>query len=163
MSRNPFARLLSLSLALGLAACAAYQAQHQAAVPRTGAQEGGPAATLPSGEFSELQPDAQISRVKGEVEEVKANLSQQGRYSCCIDPPCNQCLLKYGECHCRDVIRQGGSSCGECNEGWVEGKGIVEGVDAADLLERARKKLEGGNRKESGEGKPPEPPHHHRH
>ncbi len=161
MSRNPFARLLGLSLALLLVACAAYQAQHQKAAPRTEPQDGGPAAVPPSGEFNELQPDAQIARVKGEVEEVKTGLSQQGRYSCCVDPPCNQCLLKYGECHCRDVIRKGGSACGECNEGWIEGRGIVEGVNAADLLERTRKVLEEGSRKGSGDEKPPEPPHRH--
>ncbi len=162
MPWNPIARLLSLTLALLLVACAAYQAQHQAVAPKAEQPSGGPAAAPPPGEFNELKTEAQVARVKGEVEEAKNNLSQQGRYACCVDPPCSQCLLKYGECRCRDVIRKGGHACGECNDAWMEGKGIVEGVSAAELLERARKALEEGNRKEGGE-KPPAPPHHHRH
>ena len=160
MSRNPVARLAALSLALFLAACAAYQAQHQAAVPAAAdAHATAPAAVRPSGEFSELTPDGQIARVRGEVEEAKANLARQGRYSCCIKPPCTECLLKYGQCHCRDAVRKQGPCCGECTEGWIEGKGAVEGVTAWELLERKKKLLDETNRQKSGEEKPPEQQH----
>ena len=156
MIRTPPARLLALVLALVLAACAAYQAQHRAAAPPAPAHEAAPAAVRPSGEFSELAPDLQISRIRGEVDEAKANLARQGRYACCVNPPCTECLLKYGQCHCRDVVRQQGPCCGECTEAWIEGKGAVEGVNAWDLLERKRKMLEEANRKGSGQEKPPE-------
>jgi hypothetical protein len=158
MSTRPLARLLGLSLALLLAACAAYQAQHQAAAPPADSHQTTPAAVRPSGEFSELAPDGQIARVRGEVDEVKASLARQGRYSCCINPPCTECLLKYGQCHCRDVVRQQGPCCGECTEGWIEGKGTVEGVNAWELLERKKKMLDEANRQKSGEEKPPEQP-----
>jgi hypothetical protein len=161
MSRNPIARLVVLSLDLVLAACAAYQTQHLAAVPAPSADshETAPAAVRPTGEFSELAPDGQIARVRGEVEMTKAVLAQQGRYSCCIKPACTECLLKYGQCHCRDVVRKEGPCCGECTEGWIEGKGTVEGVTAWELLERKKKMLDETNRQKSGEEKPPEQQH----
>jgi hypothetical protein len=165
MSRTLAGRLLGLAMTLLLAAaCAAYRAQHQAAAaPAPEAHEASPVAVNPSGEFSELRPDLQIARVKGEAAAVKASLAEQGRYSCCVDPSCTQCLLKYGECHCREAVRKEGPSCGECTEAWIEGKGIVEGVNAWDILVRERKKLEEANRQGSGEEKPPaqEPQHHH--
>ena len=155
MSKSSLARLLVVALALPLAACAAYRAQHQAAAPAASSHEAVPVAVRPSGEFSELAPDLQIGRVKGEVKEVEASLAQQGRYSCCVEPPCTECLLRQGECHCRGVVRQGGPSCGECTGAWIEGKGTVEGVTAQDLLERSREQLEEG--KGNGKEKPPEP------
>ena len=128
MLRRPIDRLLALSFALSLAACAAYQAQHGAAAART-AESGQAAATVrPSGEFSKLSPDQQAARVRGEAEEAKASLARQGRYACCIHPSCNECLHKYGQCHCRDAVRKEGPCCGECTEGWLEGKGTVEGA-----------------------------------
>jgi hypothetical protein len=160
MSSKPFARLCGLALALPLVACAAYQAQHQAAKPQAGSQEAAPVAVSPSGEFSELRPDLQIARVKGELSEIKTTLAQQGAYSCCVDPPCTQCVLRPGECRCRDVVRKGGVACGECTQGWVDGRGIVEGVDAKELVERSRKEVDEAIRKQSGETPPPEPPHH---
>jgi hypothetical protein len=162
MSRNPLARLLVLSLALVLAACAAYQAQHQRPpAPPAALQGTAPDPVPPTGDFSELPPDLQISRIRGEIAEARNRLAQQGRYACCVDPPCNQCLLQYGRCGCREAIRKGGADfCGECTEGWVEGRGIVEGVDVRELLERRRKAREVPNREGGGEP-PPQHRHHH--
>jgi hypothetical protein len=162
MSRSPFARLLGLSLALFLAACAAYQSQHGSA-PQAGPQAAAPAVVRPSGEFSELAPDGQIARIRGEVAEVKATLARQGRYACCVEPPCTECLLKYGQCHCRDVIREQGPCCGECTEAWIEGRGAVEGVTAWEVLERKKSMLDEANRKGSTVAPPPEPPQHQHH
>ncbi|HKI03326.1 MAG TPA: hypothetical protein VKK31_15210 [Thermoanaerobaculia bacterium] len=166
MSRTPFIRLLGLSLALLLAACAAFQAQHQGAAPSHDHDHAHAAVIPPPGEFSELAEDGQIARIRGEVEEVKANLARQGRYSCCVHPACNECLLKYGQCHCRDVVRDEGPCCGECTEAWIEGRGTVEGVNAWDLLERKKKMLDDANRKGSGQGggeSEERPPHRHHH
>lgn len=165
MSRVLAGRFLSLGAALLLAAgCAAYRAQHQGAAgpAADSSPEASPVAVNPSGEFSELRPDLQVARVKGEVAAAKASLAQQGRYSCCVEPSCNECLLKYGQCHCRDVVRKDGPCCGECTEAWIEGRGVVEGVNAWDILLRERKKLEEANRQKSGEEKPPEEHQHHR-
>jgi len=163
MVRNPLARLLALSLSLLLAACAAYEAQHGAA-PAAASDETAPAAVRPTGEFSELTPDGQIARIHGEVNEVKATLARQGRYACCVEPACTECLLKYGQCHCRDAVRKEGPCCGECTGAWIEGRGAVEGVTAWELLERKKKMLEEANRKgSSAETAPEKPPEHHHH
>ena len=158
MLRHPVIRLLALSLGLSAAACAAYQAQHQAPPPRAAEPEQATVIVRPSGEFSELAPDLQMARVRGEVEEAKAGLARQGRYSCCVSPTCNECLLKYGQCHCRDAVRKEGPCCGECTEAWLEGKGTVEGVTAWEILERKKKVLEEANRQGSAEKEPAKPP-----
>ena len=149
---NPLVRLLGLSLALGLAACAAYRAQHAPPTAAGAPEHAGPAVIHPAGTFSELNADGQVARIRGEVEEVKTTLAQQGKYACCVEPPCTECLLRYGECHCRDAVRKSGPCCGECTEAWIEGRGAGEGVKAWDLLERKKKMLE-----EREETPPPHP------
>jgi hypothetical protein len=150
MPRKPSIRLLALLMSLLLTACAAYQAQHNP--PR--AVQAGPedvSATLeairPPGDFTALGDDAQVSRIKGEVEQAKENLARKGQYSCCVRPACSQCLLKYGHCHCREAVKKDGPCCGECTEAWIEGRGAVEGVTAWDILEKKRKILEEANGK----------------
>lgn len=145
MTHRPLARLLGLALALALAACAAYQAQH-APPPSVPSSPGNPDAELaailpPSGAFSELTPDGQIARIRGEVEQTKAVLAEEGKYACCVQPACTECLLKRHQCHCRDHIHQQGP-CGECTQGWIEGRGTVEGIDARDLLARKKQMLD---------------------
>lgn len=161
MSRKAYLVLLILLLA----ACAAYQAQHTG-----GSGEGGkgplapadphPHHAAPSAEFVEMSDAEQIARLRGEVEETKKNLERQGKYACCVRPACNECLLKYGECHCRESVREAGPCCGECTEAWVEGRGAVEGIDAWELLERQKRQIrerEGGGGEE--EEKKKDPPH----
>lgn len=157
MSRKAYLVLLVLLLA----ACAAYQAQHTGG---SGVEEKGPLApadphphhAAPSSEFLEMSDREQLSRVRGEVEETKKNLERQGKYACCVRPACNECLLKYGECHCREAVRDQGPCCGECTEAWVEGRGAVEGIDAWELLERKKQQI----REREGDGGE-KPPHHH--
>ena len=162
MPRHPLIRLCSLFLALLLTACAAYQAQH---APPPAAPSGSepsdvlPAAVHPAGEFTALSDGAQVSRIKGEVEEAKANLARKGQYSCCVRPACTECLLKYGHCHCREAVRKEGPCCGECTEAWIEGRGAVEGVTAWDVLEKKKKILEDANRKGGAPEKQEPPPH----
>ena len=150
MSRNLRVRLLGLVFALFLTACAAYEAQH-AAFPKSGGHDHAPPG------------DVRITRLQGEVEEVKAELARQGRYACCVEPACTQCLLKYGECHCREAIRKEGPCCGECTEAWIEGRGAVEGVTAWELLERKKKILDEVNEKKGGGEHPPGEQHQHHH
>ena len=162
MQRFPGLRLLALLVSLGLTACAAYQAQHSRGTGSgsTGAEPAAPSAA-PSAEFTELSTAAQLARVRGEVEETKSRLAAEGKYACCVEPACNECLLRHGECHCRDEVREHGPCCGECTESWMEGKGVVEGVSAWELLERKKQQLR--DQEKEGEGQE-EPPHgHHRH
>jgi len=151
MPRKPSIRLLALLMSLFLTACAAYQAQH--GPPR--AAQAGPedvSATLeairPPGDFTALGDEAQVSRIKGEVEQAKENLARKGQYSCCVRPACSQCLLKYGHCRCREAVKKDGPCCGECTEAWIEGRGAVEGVTAWQILEKKRQILEEANKKQ---------------
>lgn len=159
MSRKAFILILSLTLA----ACAAFRAQHGAVPQAEDHHHDHHAMHPPSPEFTEMSDGEQIARVRGEVEEAKKNLERQGRYACCVRPSCNECLLRFGECRCREAVREAGPCCGECTEAWVEGRGAVEGVSAWELLERKKQQIrereEGGGKGE--EEKPPQ--RHHRH
>lgn len=153
---GPWTYALATLLAAGLlAACAAYQYQHRdlgAPAPATA----GETAAAPA-EFRELTDERQVARVRGEVEEAKANLARKGKYACCVHPSCNQCLLQYGECGCRHAVeKEGGPCCGECTEAWIEGRGAVEGISALELLERKKRSIQ-----EKGQEKPPAGHHHH--
>jgi hypothetical protein len=160
MPRSTLTRLIGLCFALTLAACAAYKAQHDAGMapghnhPDAGARAG----EAPGAEFTELPEAAQLARVRGETEAMKAQLAKTGRYACCVEPPCTECLLKYGECHCRETVRKEGPCCGECTEAWVEGRGAVEGVSAWEILERKKDML-----RQNGGGAAPPPQEHNMH
>ncbi len=149
--RSPVApSLLALACLLVAlaAACAAVRHQHApaangaAAASATAAEAptAPPAATPASDGFKDLALDQQLAEVRGEVQATKRRLREQGKYDCCVMPACNQCLLEYGECHCRQTVeKEGGPCCGECTEAWLEGRGTVEGIDPWELLERKKK------------------------
>lgn len=161
-SRAPLAHaptVLGLLLAALAGACTAYQHQH-AAPPA-------PRAAAPASEaFAALPLDQQLAVVRGEVQATKRRLREQGKYDCCVMPACNQCLLQHGECHCRHAVeKEGGPCCGECTEAWLEGRGMIEGIDAWELLERKKKQQDAGQ-PAAGSGKPPaneEQKNEHRH
>jgi hypothetical protein len=163
MSRSTLIRCLALLGTVLLAACAAYQAQHSGGGSAPAGHDH--AVHAPSAEFSELPGDEQIARVRGEAGEAKRRLAAQGKYACCVRPACNQCLHKYGECHCREVAQKQGPCCGECTEAWLEGRGAIEGVTAWELLERKKAMLDEAH-PEPVTGEEPEaekPPHEHHH
>jgi hypothetical protein len=143
------AALLALS---PLAGCAAYTYQH-AAEPAHRTQAAAAVAVRPAPpEFKRLRSDAQTAQVRGEAEETKDNLAAQGHYSCCIKPACNECLLRRGECHCRDLVMKD-SPCGECTQAWIDGRGTVDGVKPIDLLKRKEQAVMEGEKS----SKPPVP------
>ena len=150
MQRKTVAVILVLLLLAFLSACAAYQAQHSGAAP-TGPHEHHKMQE-PSSLFTMQSSEEQLAQIHGEVDQTKQRLAEEGKYACCVRPACNQCLLRFGECHCRKAIHEQGVGCGECMEGWVEGRGTVEGVTAAELLERQKRAAGEG---EGGGEKPP--------
>jgi hypothetical protein len=130
-----------LVLAVG---CAALRHQHgqpgqRVARPAAAAAPAAARAEAPSAEFRRLGTPDQLAHVHGEIDALKQSLGQEGKYACCVEPWCNQCLLRDGECHCREQVRAEGPCCGECTEAWLDGRGAVEGVDAWELLERAKR------------------------
>lgn len=136
---------LCLLGAAAATACAAYRHQHAPAASRAQTHAHGAAAA---------PQDGRLAAVRGEVEAVKRALHAEGKYACCVEPACNQCLLEYGECHCREAVAENGPCCGECTEAWLDGRGVVEGIDPWELLER---------KKAQQRSVPPEgqPPHRH--
>lgn len=148
LKKSLLASACLVTLATGLAAvagaCVAYRHQHAAAVARGGGAPGASTAVTfpasrPTREFRALADDAQLARVRGEVEEAKRNLAAKGRYACCVHPWCSECLLRHGECRCLYDLAEKGPCCGECTEAWVEGRGAVDGLEAEELLERKKK------------------------
>ena len=114
--------------------CAAYRYQHAAAPApiRPDVLE----STAPSAQFRALSPDAQAACVRGELVAAKEAAAKRGEYSCCIEPSCDHCLLAEGKCTCRDEVELMGPGCGECMQGWLEGRGAVAGVDVWQVLEQ---------------------------
>lgn len=153
-------RALCLAAALLLAfspltGCAAFRYQHaHAPAPQVAATQVAGPVQPPTAEFRKLRSDAQTAQVRGEAEETKQNLATQGHYACCIKPACNECLLRRGECHCRDLVQRQ-TPCGECTQAWINGRGAVDGVNAADLVKR--KEQEAAQGRTVLEDVPPEP------
>lgn len=132
--------LVLLPLLAGLlAACAAWSYQHAAPGPAPAAAE--PPTTAASAQFRALNADAQVGRLRGEAVTTKETLAEAGHYNCCIRPACNLCLLRDGRCTCREVIQTMGPGCGECLQGWIAGKGAVDGVDVRQILEDKLKEV----------------------
>jgi hypothetical protein len=145
LSYKPTAAIAALfALVLTAAACAAYHHQHAMPARPAAAAARALAVTPASDDFKALPQDAQGARLRGEAEAVKASLAEQGEYRCCVRPTCNECLLKRGKCHCRDIAAKGGPCCGECTEAWLQGHGTVEGLDAIELLRRKASMLDEG-------------------
>jgi hypothetical protein len=167
MISNRVLKLAALLLTLTLVACAAYRTQSAARRAPGGPGEGfSHEQSRPDREFTELPEADQIARIRGEVSAVKESLAREGRYVCCVEPVCTECLLRYGECHCREALREEGPCCGECTELWVEGKGVVEGITAWEVLERKKDVLRrvsesGGGAAPPAPAETPPPPHHH--
>jgi hypothetical protein len=159
----PALLVLALVLAALAAACAAVRQQHAPAASAVEEPPELPPATPASETFKGLSSDQQLAEVRGEVQATKRALREAGKYECCVMPACNQCLLKDGECHCRRAVeKEGGPCCGECTEAWLEGRGVVEGIDPWELLER-KKKEQSGKPEAEGEKPPAKQRHEHDH
>lgn len=140
MKRAPFLLCAALAGAAlgGALGCAALRHQHAPLPPPTPAPAA-PGHDAPSADFLRQSAPAQLAHVHGEVSAIKKQLAQEEKYNCCVEPWCNECLLRFGECHCREQLREEGPCCGECTEAWLEGRGQVEGIDAWEVVERAKR------------------------
>lgn len=150
MQIRPRSALLAAGFGL-LIGCAAYQAQH-AGSTRAEAPGDAPAAAAAPAAFRAQDGRAQLAEVKGELDHLKHELHARGQYDCCVEPACNECLLRDGECHCREVIESEGPCCGECTGAWVAGRGAVEGIQAWEVLERKKELVNRPASAGAGEG-----------
>jgi len=84
-------------------------------------------------DFSQQETAAQVAEVKAEIEVAKTNLAQEGKYKCCIKPPCDWCVVKSGGCSCENMVDMDQPVCPECGLGWKQGKGSLEGIEPEDV------------------------------
>ena len=75
---------------------------------------------------------AQKMQAMRELIKKKFELMKEGRYHCCIDGACNHCVAE-GGCTCGDDIKNGRPICEECYMGWLNGDGMVEGIDIKNI------------------------------
>lgn len=142
-------------LSFVIAGCAAYRAQHggtdysrPVAPAATGDMDLGddelpapasarrvPAEPSLVSRFAQQPLAVKQATIQAQLDALKADLAASGNYSCCVRPSCNECAINSGECHCSRVVAANGPCCGECTQAWIEGRGIVEGVDREQILE----------------------------
>lgn len=63
----------------------------------------------------------------------KMRLMMEGKYNCCIEEPCDECLKAHGECNCKNAVKNNKPVCDECYQAWKEGKGDVSGKTFKDI------------------------------
>lgn len=71
--------------------------------------------------------------VNTELRGLVEDLSEAGRYACCIERPCSYCALHSGGCRCAEGLANGEPVCEECARMWAKGGGTVPGIDPADV------------------------------
>ena len=74
-------------------------------------------------------PAEKLREARKLLDEAKKELSQDGKYNCCIDHMCDRCALDHGSCPCGDAVKRGKPVCPDCYAGWQRGDGIVQGVN----------------------------------
>lgn len=67
--------------------------------------------------------------IVGELDQLVADLGEEGRYDCCIQKPCGHCARMAGGCRCGEALRKGEPVCEECALMWRKGQGAEPGVD----------------------------------
>lgn len=65
--------------------------------------------------------------------DAKKQLAREGKYSCCTQDPCNQCLLDHQSCSCERDVKAGKPVCPECYGGWQRGEGKFKSIKPSDV------------------------------
>jgi hypothetical protein len=76
----------------------------------------------------EVKKEGKKSLMKQKMEAMTA-----GKYNCCIEEACDECLKAHGMCECKKAVKNDKPVCNECYEGWQKGQGAVSGKDAKDI------------------------------
>lgn len=64
-----------------------------------------------------------------ELRAMVKEMTETGRYDCCIESPCSHCALMVGGCSCGEGLRRGEPVCEECALMWMRGLGAESGID----------------------------------
>ena len=70
-----------------------------------------------------------IQLARSLLADAKKDLTQDGKYNCCIKDPCDRCALDHQSCPCANDVKAGKAVCPDCYAGWQRGDGIVKGVN----------------------------------
>jgi len=82
-------------------------------------------------EHSHTKKDAAKKPSAFEKQKMKAMIA--GKYNCCIEESCDECLKTHGECQCKKAVKNDKPVCDECYQGWKDGKGDVSGKKFSDI------------------------------
>ena len=56
--------------------------------------------------------------------------------NCCTKPSCIVCVEKFGKCTCLEDLKAGKAICGDCIEGYRQGKGKLKLIAIPELKKR---------------------------
>lgn len=73
------------------------------------------------------------AQTKPSLLKLKLKAMAAGKYNCCIEEPCDECLKAHGSCSCKKAVKDGKPVCDECYEGWKNGEGTVSGKALKDI------------------------------
>ena len=75
----------------------------------------------------------EVKKEKKSLMKQKMKAMKDGKYNCCIQEPCDECLKAHGSCSCKDAVKNNKPVCNECYDGWQKGQGDVSGKSAKDI------------------------------
>ncbi len=78
-------------------------------------------------------PKDKIEQVRSLLTEAKKELAQDGKYSCCINTPCNICAFEHQSCDCYKDLKAKKAVCNECFAGWQRGDGADKEIKASHV------------------------------
>ncbi len=73
----------------------------------------------------------------------REQLRAEGKYDCCTDPGCLECVTDRKNCACYLNIKAKDPICGECLTGYKEGKGKLKLVSIPELEKRNVERKDG--------------------
>lgn len=77
--------------------------------------------------------EARRKSLNADLAALRQDLSNAGRYDCCVANPCGHCALFAGGCQCGPGLRHGDPVCEECGYLWLKGQGAEPGIDPATV------------------------------
>jgi hypothetical protein len=75
----------------------------------------------------------EVKKEKKSMMKQKMEAMKDGKYNCCLQEPCDECLKAHGSCNCKTAVKNDKPVCNECYDGWQKGQGDVSGKSAKDI------------------------------
>ncbi len=90
-------------------------------------------AAPPLTDEEKLQRVTELILARQSLNEAKQILQSENRFNCCIGGGCASCALA-GDCQCGAALaNKTGGVCGECLEGWQQGRGAFAGIEPSEV------------------------------